>query len=44
MLLNEHSQFVFKGKALQDLDKFSIPKDESVQYEIILKKFERVTK
>jgi hypothetical protein len=42
MLLNEHSQFVFKGKALQGLDKYSIPMDKSVQYEIKLLKFERV--
>jgi hypothetical protein len=44
MLLNEHCQLVLKGKALQGLDKFSIPMDESVKYEIKLVKFERVRK
>ncbi len=42
MLLNEHSQFVLKGKALEGLDKYSIPMDKSVQYEIKLIQFERV--
>jgi len=44
MLLNEHSQFVLKGKAIQGLEKFSIPLNESVQYEIKLIQFQRVTK
>ncbi len=44
MLLNEHCQLVLKAKALQGLEKFSIPMDESVQYEITLVKFERVRK
>jgi hypothetical protein len=44
MLLNEHCQLVLKGKALQGLEKFSIPMDGSVQYEITLIKFERVRK
>jgi len=42
MLLNEQCQLVLKGKAVQGLEKFSIPMDESVQYEITLIKFERV--
>ncbi|CAF1203312.1 unnamed protein product, partial [Rotaria sordida] len=42
MLLNEHCQLVLKAKALQGLEKFSIPMNESVQYEITLVKFERL--
>jgi hypothetical protein len=41
---SEHSQLVLKGKALQGLEKFSIPMDKSVQYQIKLIKFERVRK
>jgi len=44
MLLNEHSQLVLKGKAIQGLEKFSIPLNESVQYEIKLIQFQRVRK
>ncbi|CAF4733481.1 unnamed protein product, partial [Rotaria sp. Silwood2] len=42
MLLNEHCHLVLKAKALKGLEKFSIPMDESVQYEITLVKFERL--
>lgn len=42
MLLNEHCQLNLKAQALQGLEKYSIPMDESVQYEITLIKFERV--
>ncbi|CAF4139210.1 unnamed protein product [Rotaria sp. Silwood2] len=37
---NEYCQLDLKAKALQGLEKFSIPMDESVQYEVILIKFE----
>ncbi|CAF3713293.1 unnamed protein product [Rotaria sp. Silwood1] len=42
MLLNEHCQLVLKAKALQGLEKFSIPMNESIQYEVTLVKFERL--
>ena len=44
MLLNEHCRLDLKGAALDGLEKFSISKDETVQYEITLIKFERVRK
>ncbi|CAF4387424.1 unnamed protein product [Rotaria sp. Silwood2] len=40
MSYNEYCQLDLKAKALQGLEKFSIPMDESVQYEVILIKFE----
>ena len=44
MLLNEKCLFILKGKALKGLEKFSIPMDKYVQYDIQLIKFQRVKK
>lgn len=44
MLRGEQCRLALKGAALQGLEKFSIPMDGSVQYEITLNKFERVRK
>lgn len=42
MTKNEHSRLTLKGKALDGLEKFNIPKTASVEYEVTLLSFEKV--
>lgn len=44
MIRGEECQLTLQGAALEGLDKFCLPKDGSIKYEITLKKFQRVTK
>ncbi len=44
MTKTEHCKLYLKSKATKGVEKFNIPADSPVEYEVILHKFERVRK